>query len=189
MELRRNAAGSSRGFFYAPKPFPLTRTCGIPTKIREKERDDRVTMSRQRSKAAQGFPFFARAMHRQRRGFAFSLSFFSHLRRTARFFLAWRVCARQSIARSQLFHFGARSYGFKCKFRACRTPASVDRVEGSNSPSSSARTSVGICVRIARTDRGCSALDDPRLREIIPVNEPRCNRARESHDDNNDDRI
>jgi len=58
-------------------------------------------------------------MHRQQRLFSLSLSFFSRLflapNRAILFGLA-RLRSSKHREERQLFHFGARSYGFKCKF-------------------------------------------------------------------------
>lgn len=72
--------------------------------------------------------FFIPSMHRQH-GFSACPSFFPHVPAVSRdsFFSLARLRS-SNCARSHLFHFAARSYGFKCKFRACRT-ASVDRFE------------------------------------------------------------
>lgn len=57
----------------------------------------------------------------------FSL-FLTSPRQIARFFLVWRVCARQAARAATFFILAPASYGFKCKFRVCRTrpTASVD---------------------------------------------------------------
>lgn len=70
--------------------------------------------------------FFILSVHRQHGGTRFGLFFFSRCR-IARFFFAWRVCARQATWEVAFFFLAPASYGFKCKFRVCWTrSASVD---------------------------------------------------------------